>query len=715
MRKLFGGTIPVDSVLAGVASAMAKVGVTVVVDPHNPVPCASPKEKRISLPATVQSEQALNIVRGWLDHEAGHIIYTPDSVMSNDLDAFPKTKEAMLAKSEVLRKATNKAIQRFGRIPFTLFNAAEDARIESLMVQKFPGSLDNFKTGMAASDVVRKMCDKLQEQGEAADAFNIAGMHMLLKLGNGAHGMYSKDFIRDYVHPELNWVLDLVDKNYNHIREIREVDPHVLQELADVTAAVIVEKVLNITESEDGEGIPLEAKDSEDGEPSEDEKDGKGSGKDEKGEKCALESSSSKTGSSGETSDEEEGGSGDSEGDSDEEAVGSGEAGADALEDMLKDCFDKNAGVGNALGDGPSDTFRDPSPSTPDPDPSLAGMPEKYLDNIASGTRIVILTGDELLRLDGAGDDLIKYANDIRSIAPRDLGAATRLFIGRFNDKWGLAFTGKRIAPKKLASVVAGKASPYEPIMLRRSESALSRQGVAVILLIDFSGSMTSSFAKVSSGLAGGRTYITRLQAAQACGLSLARLLEDLRVKFEVLGFTTTDALNLTDDGYGGDCSRMEDCIHVVMKPFEDSWAAKENNMLVLRHTFDHVEPTTGARVRLCQNADGEAVMWAASRLISRQEERKILIVLSDGEPAVMGDSYKQSTYLKWATRQVSRAGIRIGGLGVGYSCHKYYNIHVDIGDGSTIYSSPQEASIVLREGIIKLLTDLTDMERTGT
>ncbi|MEZ0496352.1 cobaltochelatase subunit CobT [Sphingomonas sp. IW22] len=187
-----------------------------------------------------------------------------------------------------------------------------------------------------------------------------------------------------------------------------------------------------------------------------------------------------------------------------------------------------------------------------------------------------------------------------------------------------------------------------------------------VTLLIDNSGSMRGrpiSIAAISADI-------------------LARTLERCGVKAEVLGFTT----RAWKGGQARDAwlaqgrpllpGRLNDLRHIVYKEADEPWRrAKKSLGLMMREGL------------LKENIDGEALLWAHSRLIARPEERKILMVISDGAPVDDSTlSVNSGSYLERHLRQVigwieSRSPVELVAIGIGHDVTRYYARAVTIMD----------------------------------
>ncbi|MFL6730209.1 MAG: cobaltochelatase subunit CobT [Sphingomicrobium sp.] len=191
-----------------------------------------------------------------------------------------------------------------------------------------------------------------------------------------------------------------------------------------------------------------------------------------------------------------------------------------------------------------------------------------------------------------------------------------------------------------------------------------------VSLLIDNSGSMR------------GRP----IAIAAICGDILARTLERCGVQTEILGFTTRGWKGGQSreawlaDGRPGNPGRLNDLRHIVYKRADEPY----------RHARRHL----GLMMReglLKENIDGEALLWAHNRLIARPEERRILMVISDGAP--VDDSTASAnggSYLERHLRQViewieKRSTVELIAIGIGHDVTRYYERAVTIMDADQL------------------------------
>jgi len=154
----------------------------------------------------------------------------------------------------------------------------------------------------------------------------------------------------------------------------------------------------------------------------------------------------------------------------------------------------------------------------------------------------------------------------------------------------------------------------------------------------------------------------------------LARTLERCRVKTEILGFTTkawkggTSRQNWIEQGRPQSPGRLNDLRHIIYKAADAPWRRARRNLgLMLREGL------------LKENIDGEALEWAHKRLVNRPEQRKILMVISDGAPVDDSTlSANPSHYLEKHLRDVikmveAQRQVELVAIGIGHDVTRYY------------------------------------------
>jgi len=218
----------------------------------------------------------------------------------------------------------------------------------------------------------------------------------------------------------------------------------------------------------------------------------------------------------------------------------------------------------------------------------------------------------------------------------------------------------------RLARVVV---NPMQSLSYKVERDTEFRDTV-VTLLIDNSGSMRGrpiSIAAISADI-------------------LARTLERVGVKTEILGFTTRawkggqSREKWLAEGRPPQPGRLNDIRHIVYKQADEPWRrAKRSLGLMMREGL------------LKENIDGEALLWAHGRMIARPEERKILMVISDGAPVDDSTlSVNSGSYLERHLRQVigwieARSPVELVAIGIGHDVTRYYSRAVTIMDAEQL------------------------------
>ena len=206
---------------------------------------------------------------------------------------------------------------------------------------------------------------------------------------------------------------------------------------------------------------------------------------------------------------------------------------------------------------------------------------------------------------------------------------------------------------------------PYHPLSFKQ-ETDMKFRDTVVTLLIDNSGSMR------------GRPITIAAMSADI----LARTLERCDVKVEILGFTTRawKGGNAREKWVAAEKppnpGRLNDLRHIVYKAADAPWRRARRNLgLMLREGL------------LKENIDGEALLWAHSRLIARPEQRRILMVISDGAPVDDATlSSNPGNYLESHLRDVIRwietkSPVELTAIGIGHDVTRYYQRAVTITD----------------------------------
>ncbi len=267
--------------------------------------------------------------------------------------------------------------------------------------------------------------------------------------------------------------------------------------------------------------------------------------------------------------------------------------------------------------------------------------------------------GDELSRLRRTLDTHLK---GLETAVGRLANRLQRRLLAQQQRSWTFDQEEGVLDPARLPRVIM---DPTMPLSFKQETDQEFRDTV-VTLLIDNSGSMR------------GRPILV----AAACADMLARTLERCGVKTEILGFTTRawkggrSKEDWIAAGKTPQPGRLNDLRHIVYKAADAPWRRTRDNLgLMLRDGL------------LKENIDGEALLWAWKRLSGRPEQRRILMVISDGAPVDDGtQSANSPAYLEKHLREViaqieNRSEIELLAIGIGHDVTRYYKRAVTIVD----------------------------------
>jgi cobaltochelatase CobT len=267
-------------------------------------------------------------------------------------------------------------------------------------------------------------------------------------------------------------------------------------------------------------------------------------------------------------------------------------------------------------------------------------------------TRLRAYLDQQLIHLQGA---VTKLANRLQ-----------RRLMAQQNRSWDFDQEEGILDAARLARIVV---SPGTSLSYKVERDTEFRDTV-VTLLIDNSGSMRGrpiSIAAISADI-------------------MARTLERCGVKTEILGFTTRawkggqSREKWLSEGRPVGPGRLNDLRHILYKSADEPWRrARKSLGLMMREGL------------LKENIDGEALLWAHNRLIGRPEERKILMVISDGAPVDDSTlSVNNGAYLERHLRQVinwieARSPVELCAIGIGHDVTRYYQKAVTIMDAEQL------------------------------
>jgi len=290
-----------------------------------------------------------------------------------------------------------------------------------------------------------------------------------------------------------------------------------------------------------------------------------------------------------------------------------------------------------------------------------------------------LATPEELERLHGF---LEKELRGLSSVVARLANRLQRRLLAQQNRAWDFDLEEGTLDSARLTRVIT---DPTAPLSFKQ-ECDIEFRDTVVTLLIDNSGSMR------------GRPILV----AACCADVLARTLERCGVKVEILGFTTRawkggqSKEHWIQEGRPANPGRLNDLRHIVYKTADAPWRrAKKSLALMMREGI------------LKENIDGEALAWAHRRLLARPEQRRILMMISDGEP--VDDSTTTANagqYMENHLRQVieeieTNSPVQLIAIGIQHDVTRYYRSAVRITD-------PTELAGAMTDKLVELFEEKT-------
>jgi cobaltochelatase CobT len=265
----------------------------------------------------------------------------------------------------------------------------------------------------------------------------------------------------------------------------------------------------------------------------------------------------------------------------------------------------------------------------------------------------------------------------VQGLVSRLANKLQRLLMAQQNRSWEFDLEEGVLDAARLSRVVV---DPLHPLAFKRERDMRFRDTV-VTLLLDNSGSMR------------GRP----IMVAAMCADILARTLERCAVKVEILGFTTRawkggqSREKWIADAKPTHPGRLNDLRHIIYKSADTPWRRTRKNLgLMMREGL------------LKENIDGEALIWAYKRLMARSEQRRILMVISDGAPVDDSTlSVNAGNYLERHLRQVIReieakSPVEVTAIGIGHDVTRYYKRAVTIVDAEQLGSAMTDQLMAL-------------------
>jgi len=270
---------------------------------------------------------------------------------------------------------------------------------------------------------------------------------------------------------------------------------------------------------------------------------------------------------------------------------------------------------------------------------------------------------EELTRLRNFLDQQLA---SMQGVVARLANKLQRLLMAQQNRTWDFDLEEGLLDTSRLPRIII---DPMYPLSFKQEKDMVFRDTV-VTLLLDNSGSMR------------GRP----IMVAAMCADILARTLERCAVKTEILGFTTRawkggqSREKWIADGKPPHPGRLNDLRHIIYKAADEPWRRARRNLgLMMREGL------------LKENIDGEALMWAHNRIVHRPEQRKILMVISDGAPVDDSTlSVNTGNYLEKHLRKViedieEKSPVELTAIGIGHDVTRYYRKAVTIVDAEQL------------------------------
>ena len=296
---------------------------------------------------------------------------------------------------------------------------------------------------------------------------------------------------------------------------------------------------------------------------------------------------------------------------------------------------------------------------------------QKNIDNINSDYKIFTTQFDEVIKAENLENieettklrrnldqQLIGFQDVITKLANK----LQRQLLAKQNRAWEFDLEEGLLDSSKLPRIIM---DPYNSLSFKK-EKDLDFKDTIVTLLIDNSGSMR------------GRP----ITIAAICADILSRTLERCSVKVEILGFTTKNWKGGQSREFWNKNSkpkmpgRLNDLRHIIYKGADTHWRQAKNNLgLMLKEGL------------LKENIDGEAILWAYNRIKKRKEERKIMMVISDGAPvddstlSVNSGDFLEKHLKKMVKFIENKTEIEVLAIGIGHDVSRYYDKAIKITD----------------------------------
>ena len=269
----------------------------------------------------------------------------------------------------------------------------------------------------------------------------------------------------------------------------------------------------------------------------------------------------------------------------------------------------------------------------------------------------------ELERLRGVLD---KHLQNSQIVISKLANRLQRKLIAQQNRTWEFDLEEGALDTSRLTNIIM---DPFHPLAFKQ-EKDMKFKDTVVSLLIDSSGSMRGKSITI----------------AAMCADILGRTLERCSVKVEILGFTTRawrggqSREMWLQHGKPAQPGRLNDLRHIIYKAADMPWRRARRNLgLMMREEL------------LKENIDGEALLWAHNRIVGRPEDRRILMVISDGLPVdnstlLVNSSNYLEQHLKYAIDKIeNQSPVELVAIGIGHDVTHHYRRAVTITDADQL------------------------------
>ncbi|MBX3570628.1 MAG: cobaltochelatase subunit CobT, partial [Rhizobiaceae bacterium] len=567
----------------------------------------------------------------------------PKKPSANDLAITRGLGDSMALKRACHDNRVHAKLAPEGKQARAVFDAVEQARVESIGSRRMTGVADNIGSMLEDKYAKGNFAD-IRDQAEAPleEALALIVREKLTGRVAPKSGARIVEVWREWIEEKSGGTLDelagRLDDQQAFARTVREM-------LASMDMAEDL-----------GDEQPQEDDNSEENEPQGEEQSEQGGEDDSGGDRAQPE---------------------DSEASSEEEQSGEMEASDATSEDVTEE--------DDADSETPGEARRKDTP--------FANLP-KEIDYKVFTTQFDETVGAEELcdedELDRLRAFLDKQLSNLQGVVGRLANRLQRRLMAQQNRSWDFDLEEGSLDSARLVRIVI---DPMQPLSFKQERDTKFRDTV-VTLVLDNSGSMR------------GRP----ITVAATCADILARTLERCGVSVEILGFTTRAwkggqaREKWLKEGKPSGPGRLNDLRHIIYKSADAPYRRARRNLgLMMREGL------------LKENIDGEALLWAHNRLIGRPEQRKILMMISDGAPVDDSTlSVNPGNYLERHLRGVielieTRSPVELLAIGIGHDVTRYYRRAVTIVDA-------EELAGAMTEQLASLFGEETprDLRRSG-